>query len=217
MFARDRVPSQSDKLFHIVLPSELGDVLIVGSKEGISQIEFIDPLKKSPAIESNQEIDTYAQGDSTETNRLSAIETNIEVNTNSALCRVACGELLKLTVAAINGGLIADAVPLRLEGTPFQRAVWNFLRTIPAGSTRTYAEIASAIHAPHAHRAVANACGANRVAILIPCHRAVRSDGSWGGYKWGRERKKLILEREAICRPSDASLECPADSTEDQR
>ncbi|MEY4700902.1 MAG: hypothetical protein RL326_1089 [Pseudomonadota bacterium] len=217
MFSQDHAPSPADSLFKIIMPTELGEVLIVGTEEGISQIEFIAPLEKHPGMEANQTIGVCAESGEAENNRLSAIETNVEVNTNAALHSESCAKLLKHTIATINGDLIADGVPLRLEGTPFQRAVWDFLRTIPAGSTRTYAEIARAVHAPRAHRAVANACGANRIAILIPCHRAIKSDGSWGGYRWGQERKKVLLERETIHRPNDASPGCPADSTEDQR
>jgi AraC family transcriptional regulator of adaptative response/methylated-DNA-[protein]-cysteine methyltransferase len=88
-------------------------------------------------------------------------------------------------------------LPLDIRGTAFQQRVWEALRTIPAGSTATYAEIAEAIGAPKAARAVAQACGANPVAVAIPCHRVVRSDGALSGYHWGVERKRALLGREA--------------------
>jgi AraC family transcriptional regulator of adaptative response/methylated-DNA-[protein]-cysteine methyltransferase len=87
-------------------------------------------------------------------------------------------------------------VPLDIRGTVFQRRVWRELQRIPRGATRTYAQIASAIGAPRAVRAVGSACGANPVALAVPCHRAVRTDGGLGGYAWGLRRKKRLLELE---------------------
>ena len=87
-------------------------------------------------------------------------------------------------------------LPLDIGGTAFQQRVWAALRTIPVGSTATYAEIARAVGAPAAVRAVAGACGANHLAVAIPCHRVVRSDGSLSGYRWGVERKRDLLARE---------------------
>jgi AraC family transcriptional regulator of adaptative response/methylated-DNA-[protein]-cysteine methyltransferase len=87
-------------------------------------------------------------------------------------------------------------VPVDVRGTVFQRKVWEQLRRIPAGETRSYREIARAIGAPAAVRAVGSACGANPVALLVPCHRAVRTDGGLGGYAWGIERKKRLLALE---------------------
>jgi AraC family transcriptional regulator of adaptative response/methylated-DNA-[protein]-cysteine methyltransferase len=89
------------------------------------------------------------------------------------------------------------ALPLDIQGTSFQRRVWLALSRIPAGSTATYAEIAARVGSPRAARAVAQACAANPVAVAIPCHRVVRADGGPGGYRWGVERKKKLLEREA--------------------
>lgn len=88
-------------------------------------------------------------------------------------------------------------LPLDARGTTFQQAVWQALRQIPAGRTASYAEIARKLGRPRAVRAVGQACAANRVAVLIPCHRAVRSDGHLAGYRWGIERKRALLEREA--------------------
>jgi len=87
-------------------------------------------------------------------------------------------------------------MPLDLRGTPFQRRVWRALKSIPAGTTVSYADIAKRIGAPAAVRAVAQACGANAIALAIPCHRVVRSDGTLSGYRWGIERKHALLERE---------------------
>ena len=88
-------------------------------------------------------------------------------------------------------------LPLDVWGTAFQRRVWQALREIPAGSTASYAEIARRIGSPKAVRAVAGACAANALAVAIPCHRVVRNDGNLSGYRWGVERKRALLEREA--------------------
>ncbi len=93
-------------------------------------------------------------------------------------------------------------LPFSIRATAFQRAVWEALQAIPPGETRSYGEIAAAIGRPGAARAVARACAANRIALAIPCHRVVRSDGSEGGYRWGVDRKRalLALERDALTR-----------------
>ena len=88
-------------------------------------------------------------------------------------------------------------LPLDVQGTAFQQRVWQALRSIPAGQTASYAEIAAHIGAPTATRAVAQACGANALAVAIPCHRVVKSDGGLSGYRWGVERKRALLAREA--------------------
>ena len=88
-------------------------------------------------------------------------------------------------------------LPLDIQGTVFQRKVWEALRDVPAGTTATYAEIAQRIGKPTAVRAVAGACSANKLAVAIPCHRIVRSDGSLSGYRWGVHRKRKLLKRES--------------------
>jgi AraC family transcriptional regulator, regulatory protein of adaptative response / methylated-DNA-[protein]-cysteine methyltransferase len=105
------------------------------------------------------------------------------------------------TVAKVVGFVEAPGLgldlPLDLRGTAFQRRVWQALREVPVGSTASYAEIARRIKAPKAVRAVAGACAANALAVAIPCHRVVRSDGALSGYRWGVERKRSLLDREA--------------------
>ena len=88
-------------------------------------------------------------------------------------------------------------LPLDIQGTAFQQRVWEALRNIPLGTTATYADIAAVIGAPKAVRAVARACASNRLAVAIPCHRVVRTDGSLSGYRWGVARKRKLLDREA--------------------
>ena len=89
-----------------------------------------------------------------------------------------------------------SALPLDVVGTPFQHEVWQALRTIPAGERRTYGQIAATLGNPKGARAVARACATNPAALVIPCHRVVRSDGGSGGYRWGAERKQEILANE---------------------
>jgi AraC family transcriptional regulator of adaptative response/methylated-DNA-[protein]-cysteine methyltransferase len=103
-------------------------------------------------------------------------------------------------VKAASGRQPHPGVPLDLRCTAFQRQVWEALMRIPSGSTRSYQQVAAEIGQPKAARAVARACASNPVAVLIPCHRVVRGSGEAGGYRWGVERKKKLLERERRAR-----------------
>jgi AraC family transcriptional regulator, regulatory protein of adaptative response / methylated-DNA-[protein]-cysteine methyltransferase len=96
----------------------------------------------------------------------------------------------------MHGHKLNSALPLDIQATAFQRKVWTHLQSIPFGATRSYSEVAKAIRRPTAVRAVARACATNRIAIAIPCHRVVRENGDMGGYRWGIERKKTLLEME---------------------
>ncbi|HJR60640.1 MAG TPA: bifunctional DNA-binding transcriptional regulator/O6-methylguanine-DNA methyltransferase Ada [Vicinamibacterales bacterium] len=106
------------------------------------------------------------------------------------------------TIARVIGFVEQPALgldlPLDVRGTAFQQRVWQALRDIPAGRTASYAEIAARIGAPSSARAVAQACSSNALAVAIPCHRVVRTDGSASGYRWGVERKRRLLEREGV-------------------
>ncbi len=99
-------------------------------------------------------------------------------------------------IGAVERPGTATDLPLDIRGTAFQQRVWRALRQIPPGETVTYAELAEKIGDPKAVRAVAGACGANSLAVLIPCHRVIRTDGSLSGYRWGVERKRDLLARE---------------------
>ncbi len=107
---------------------------------------------------------------------------------------------LRLWVEALlrhmRGKDLDSSLPLDIRATAFQRRVWTYLQSIPFGNTRSYSQVAKAIGKPNACRAVARACATNPVAVAIPCHRVVREDGSLGGYRWGIERKKALLEME---------------------
>lgn len=103
-------------------------------------------------------------------------------------------------IAQVVGFVEAPAIgldlPLDIRGTAFQQRVWQALRAIPAGRTLSYSELAAAIGSPRAVRAVASACAANALAVVIPCHRIIRQDGALSGYRWGIERKRELLARE---------------------
>lgn len=105
---------------------------------------------------------------------------------------------LASVVALIEAPHAGLALPLALRGTPFQQRVWQALRRIPAGRTVSYAELAALVGVPNGARAVAGACAANVLAVAIPCHRVLRSDGALSGYRWGVQRKQALLAREGI-------------------
>jgi AraC family transcriptional regulator of adaptative response/methylated-DNA-[protein]-cysteine methyltransferase len=105
-------------------------------------------------------------------------------------------EWVQGALAAVDRPSAVPELPIDVAGTAFQEAVWRELRKIPVGETRSYAEIAAAIGQPTAVRAVGTANGDNHVAVLIPCHRVIRSDGSLGGYAGGLDRKRKLLDAE---------------------
>jgi AraC family transcriptional regulator of adaptative response/methylated-DNA-[protein]-cysteine methyltransferase len=106
-------------------------------------------------------------------------------------------QLVATVVGFVEAPALGLDLPLDVRGTAFQQRVWRALRDIPAGATVSYSEIAQRIGSPRAVRAVAGACAANMLAVAIPCHRVVRNDGGLSGYRWGVERKRALLAREA--------------------
>lgn len=105
---------------------------------------------------------------------------------------------LELAVAAIEQPGRALTLPWAEQGTRFQQLVWRELKAVPAGSTTSYRELARRVGRPNAVRAVARACAANPLAVAVPCHRVLRVDGALAGYRWGLDRKRALLEREAL-------------------
>lgn len=154
-------------------PSWLGTVTVAFSRQGIAAVRLNDSEAAGRA-----EVEAQFQG-----------ALLIEGGAPFAA-------LVEDVVAAVREPYLAAELPLDVRGTAFEERVWAALRQIPIGTTASYAEVAAAIGAPAAHRAVARACGANRIAVLVPCHRVVRSDGSLAGYRWGVERKRALLETE---------------------
>lgn len=159
-----------------VVRSYLGPVLVAATKRGICAIEF-------------------GRSDDALKGRLRARFPKAKLRGPDPGLRQAVAQVLSLLDEPRKR---RPALPLDVEGTSFQRRVWRALAQIPAGSTVTYTEIAARVGRPKAARAVARACAANPVAVAIPCHRVVRADGGPGGYRWGVERKKKLLEREAL-------------------
>jgi AraC family transcriptional regulator, regulatory protein of adaptative response / methylated-DNA-[protein]-cysteine methyltransferase len=154
-------------------PSRLGDVVIASTEKGVCSVS----VRESGA---DAEVSLRARFPKAEIRR---DDEGLQA-------------LLNLVTARIAGENLEKRVPLDLQGTDFQRDVWNELLTIPAGKTRTYLDIAKAINRPKATRAVAQACGANPVAVVVPCHRVVMSDGSLGGYSGLPGVKKALLTAE---------------------
>jgi AraC family transcriptional regulator, regulatory protein of adaptative response / methylated-DNA-[protein]-cysteine methyltransferase len=155
--------------------SSLGTVLVAASERGICAIFF---------------------GDTQD-----ALRRDLEKQFPRAKIVLGDADFARLTSEVI--GLIDDPnaafdLPLDIRGTSFQHRVWEALRQIPVGSTASYAEIATAIGRPNAARAVARACASNRIAVVIPCHRVVRSDGSLSGYRGGVARKRAFLNKEKV-------------------
>lgn len=134
--------------------------------------------------------------------RLSFDEDECELHRRFPDCSIERDEaglapLVGRVLALIDRPREAHGLPLDTAGSPFQQAVWRELGRISPGKTATYAELAARVGNPGAVRAVGSACGANPVAVLVPCHRALRSDGGLGGYAWGLERKRQLLAAEA--------------------
>jgi AraC family transcriptional regulator of adaptative response/methylated-DNA-[protein]-cysteine methyltransferase len=115
-------------------------------------------------------------------------------------------ELVARVVGFVEAPGLGLDLPIDVRGTAFQQRVWQALREIPAGATISYTALAERIGAPKAVRAVAHACGANVLAVAIPCHRVVRSDGGLSGYRWGIQRKRELLRREGARATAPADL-----------
>lgn len=169
----DRLPSQDAALRVAIVKSSLGHLLLARSAQGVCAILLAD----TPALLQRDLRQRFPHV------RL----LGSDADTTSLAARVA---------RVIENPRLGLDLPLDVRGTAFQQRVWRTLREIEAGSTASYAEVAQRIGAPRAVRAVAQACAANPLAVLIPCHRIVRRDGTLSGYRWGIERKRALLARE---------------------
>ena len=153
--------------------SYLGWILVAATDRGLCQIDIAD--------------------------RAEALEDRLKARFPQAIFQTAdreFGQLLEQTLAFLEAPEHGHELPLDIQGTAFQRRVWQALQGIEPGQTASYAQVARVIGQPKASRAVAQACGANTLAVAIPCHRVVSSGGGLGGYRWGIERKQQLLERE---------------------
>jgi AraC family transcriptional regulator of adaptative response/methylated-DNA-[protein]-cysteine methyltransferase len=172
--ARYRSGGEGILIRSAVARTDLGWVLIAGTERGICAIDLGDSRKALvDALKTRFDGAEHREGDP---------------EFVRWVCRVA------ESIVSPRRGL---DLPLDIRGTAFQRRVWQELRRIPAGRTASYGEVARRIGKPGSARAVARACASNPLALAVPCHRVVRSDGDPGGYRWGIERKRALLEREA--------------------
>lgn len=163
----------SEQLIFATMPCSLGNVLVAASTKGVCAIllgDSADGLARDLRALFPQAILSEADA--------------------------AFAETAASVVALVDQPASQNAIALDIRGTAFQRRVWEALRKIPAGETRSYSELAAAIEAPGAVRAVAGACAANKLAVAIPCHRVLRRDGSLSGYRWGPARKRALLDKE---------------------
>jgi AraC family transcriptional regulator of adaptative response/methylated-DNA-[protein]-cysteine methyltransferase len=155
-------------------PSPLGRMLVASTDKGICSIQFAD---------SDEEL-----------------EQALRQEFPFAMRRRDDAELavvVQKVIGRVRGSAPAESLPLDIRATAFQRRVWTYLQSLGLGETKSYSEVAKAIRRPSAVRAVARACATNPVAIVIPCHRVVRSDGDSGGYRWGIQRKEKLLQMES--------------------
>jgi AraC family transcriptional regulator, regulatory protein of adaptative response / methylated-DNA-[protein]-cysteine methyltransferase len=162
------------KIAYTVAPCSLGQVLVAATERGVSAVYLGDsasPLEKALVSE-------YPRAE-------------IRQDSNGM------SKWVRGVLKHLRGCEPHESLPIDVQATAFQRRVWEELRRIPYGSTRTYTEIARAIGKPRAVRAVARACATNPVSVVVPCHRVVRGDGSLAGYRWGLERKRALLDSES--------------------
>jgi AraC family transcriptional regulator of adaptative response/methylated-DNA-[protein]-cysteine methyltransferase len=158
---------------YTIAKCSLGVLLVAGTEKGLCAVKLSD---------------TEAQLESD----LSAEYPEAQIHRNDQVLREPVRDLLDY----LDGKQPRLDLPLDIRATAFQWQVWENLRAIPYGETKSYAQVASAMGQPKAVRAVARACATNPVALVIPCHRVIREDQTLGGYRWGLERKKRILEKE---------------------
>ncbi len=165
--------AQAATIHYGVAPCALGTVLVASSEDGICAVLLGDDAS----------------------DLIANLQTRFSKSTIVVGAR-AFNRIVSQVVALIETPKAICKLPLDIQGTVFQRAVWKALREIPAGQTRSYSEIARALGCPKSVRAVAGACGANNIAVIIPCHRVVAANGKLSGYRWGVERKSALLDRE---------------------
>ena len=157
-----------------IVPSSLGDLLVAASEKGVCRVRFADP-----GVELEEELAREFP--------FAALREN----------PVRLKPWSDALVSCVDGHSTRLEVPLDVSGSRFQRRVWEALRSIPRGETRSYSELADSLGVPRGARAVARACASNPVAVAIPCHRVVAKRGEVGGYRWGVARKRALLECES--------------------
>jgi AraC family transcriptional regulator of adaptative response/methylated-DNA-[protein]-cysteine methyltransferase len=169
------------RIDYAIVSSALGPMIVAGTPRGLSYVAFDDDeAALEAALRSEYPHATLARDDG------------------------GLGRYVKPIVAHVAGRPQSFALPLDVQATAFQRRVWQALQAIPVGETRTYQQLANRVGAPKAARAVGSACARNPVSIVVPCHRAIRRDGTMGGYAWGLKRKERLLAMERAHRAAKA-------------
>jgi AraC family transcriptional regulator of adaptative response/methylated-DNA-[protein]-cysteine methyltransferase len=171
---RYRKGGRGMQIRYAVVPNALGYILVAATDRGLCAVMLGDD---APGLEASLRREYPAAG-------LEETDGELKEYAGQVLEQMSGGE--------------AKALPMDVQGTAFQWQVWEALRRIPVGETRSYQVIAQELGKPAAARAVARACATNRLALVIPCHRAVRESGDPGGYRWGTERKRALLEQEHL-------------------
>jgi AraC family transcriptional regulator of adaptative response/methylated-DNA-[protein]-cysteine methyltransferase len=170
---------QGMRIVFTISDSPLGRLLVAATERGVCAV-------------------TLGDSDAELTRALFAEYPNASIDSKDTSISPPLNLWLQRVLDSLAGKLQRLDLPMDVQATAFQRRVWEELRRIPFGATRSYREIAKAIGKPEAVRAVANACASNRLALVIPCHRVIREDKSLGGYRWGIGRKKKLLENESL-------------------
>lgn len=169
---RYRAGAPGTRIVYGVAPCRLGRVLVAATGRGICSITLGDTERELTALLKEEFHQATLKRDA------------------------AFADVVREVAAFVDAPRLVFDLPLDIRGTVFQRRIWEELRIIPPGKTRTYTQVAQAVGKPKAVRAVASACAANKLAVAIPCHRVKRSDGGQGGYRWGLERKNLLQKTE---------------------
>ncbi|REG85077.1 bifunctional DNA-binding transcriptional regulator/O6-methylguanine-DNA methyltransferase Ada [Marinomonas pollencensis] len=181
----DQLKGQQQTVFYQIVPTELGFCLMAATEKGICAVSLGDD-KEALLAELEGQVGTACL------QNVGLQETDIKSSSKTWKA------WFEAVIAQANSAAVgSDALPLDIKGTAFQQQVWQALQMIPRGETRTYSEVAELLGRPNSVRAVATACAANKVALLIPCHRVIRKGGGLAGYRWGVERKHSLLERES--------------------
>ncbi|HYM15756.1 MAG TPA: bifunctional DNA-binding transcriptional regulator/O6-methylguanine-DNA methyltransferase Ada [Dehalococcoidia bacterium] len=180
--ARYRRAGEGTAISYTIASCEFGRMLVAATERGIASIDF---------AASDGELEATLRHEFA----------NAEIRRDDAALRAP----VEAIVAGIAGKEPAQAIPLDVRATAFRIRVWDALRAIPRGETRSYSDIARAVGSPRAVRAVGSACATNPLPIVVPCHRVVREDGSLGGYRYGLDRKRTLLEREGAGAPAGAT------------
>ncbi|MHB1210372.1 MAG: bifunctional DNA-binding transcriptional regulator/O6-methylguanine-DNA methyltransferase Ada [Acidimicrobiales bacterium] len=169
---RWRDGGRGEVIVYTILDSDLGQLLVAATKTGLVAVRIGEEAQMIDGVRSEFPLAEFRRDDA-----LLAPES-------------------RTVLAATRGIANVQSIPLDIAATAFQARVWSALQVIPLGETRSYAEVAAMIGEPRAIRAVAKACASNPVALVVPCHRVVRSDGALAGYRWGLETKEALLEVE---------------------